>query len=188
MLRKPLALLVALGFVFALAACGDDSGSATATTSGSSGSEAPAASSGAPDTGSGSAGTTAAPNFSGSGSDKFCAQAKGFDETLGATDFGQSSDPAQVKESFTKAQDALKQLEASAPDEIKADVTTVSEAFTSLIAVFESANYDFTKLAQDPEALAKLESFGGQEVQDASTRIEAYFSQVCGISTTDTTP
>ncbi len=64
----------------------------------------------------------------------------------------------------------------------------MSEAFTSLIAVFESANYDFTKLAQDPAALAKLESFSGQEVQDASTRIEAYFSQVCGINTTDTTP
>ncbi len=52
MLRKPLSLLVAVGHsCFALAACGDDSGSATATTSGSSGSEAPAASSGAPDTG-----------------------------------------------------------------------------------------------------------------------------------------
>ena len=82
----------------------------------------------------------------------------------------------------------LKQLESSAPDEIKADVKTVSEAMSSLISVFESANYDFTKLAQDPEALAKLESFDGQEVQDASTRIEAYFAQVCGISTTDTTP
>ena len=188
MLRKPLSLLFAAAIVLTLAACGDDSGSATATTSGSSGSEAPAASSGAPDTGSSSAGTTAAPNFSGSGSEEFCAQAKGFDETLGASDFGQSSDPAQVKESFTKAQDALKQLESSAPDEIKADVKTVSEAFTSLISVFESANYDFTKLAQDPAALAKLESFSGQEVQDASTRIEAYFSQVCGINTTDTTP
>ncbi len=52
----------------------------------------------------------------------------------------------------------------------------MSDAFTSLIAVFESANYDVTKLAQDPAALAKLESFSGQEVQDASTRIEAYFS------------
>jgi hypothetical protein len=188
MLRKPLALLVAVGFVFALAACGDDSGSATATTSGSSGSQAPAASSGAADTSSGSAGTTAAPNFSGSGSQEFCAQAQGFDQTLGSSDFGQSSDPAQLKDNFAKAQDALKTLEKSAPDEIKADVKTVSDAFTSLIAVFESANYDFTKLAQDPEALAKLEGFDSQEVQDASTRIEAYFSQVCGISTTDTTP
>jgi hypothetical protein len=188
MLRKPLALLLAVGFVFALAACGDDSGSATATTSGSSGSQAPAASSGAGDTSSGSADTTA-PNFSGSGSKEFCAQAKGFQDTFGSSDaFGQSTDPAQLKDDFSKAEDALKQLESSAPDEIKADVKTVSESLSSLIAVFESANYDFTKLAQDPAALAKLESFDSQEVQDASTRIEAYFSQVCGISTTDTTP
>jgi len=189
MLRKPLALLLAVGFVFALAACGDDSGSATATTSGSSGSQAPAASGGAADTSGGSAGTTAAPNFSGSGSKEFCAQAKGFQDTFGSSDaFGQSTDPAQLKDDFSKAEDALKQLESSAPDEIKADVKTVSESLSSLIAVFESANYDFTKLAQDPAALAKLESFDSQEVQDASTRIEAYFSQVCGISTTDTTP
>jgi len=191
MLRKPLALLLAVGFVVALAACGDDSGSATATTSGSSGSQAPAASSGAADTssGSGSAGTTAAPNFSGSGGEEFCAQAKGFEDTFGSSDsFGQSTDPAQLKDDFSKAEDALKQLESSAPDEIKADVKTVSESLSSLISVFESVNYDFTKLAQDPAALAKLESFDSQEVQDASTRIEAYFSQVCGISTTDTTP
>ena len=138
--------------------------------------------------GSGSADTTA-PNFSGSGGEEFCAQAKGFEDTFGSNDaFGQSSDPAQLKDDFSKAQDALKQLESSAPDEIKADVKTVSEAMSSLISVFESANYDFTKLAEDPAALAKLESFDSQEVQDASTRIEAYFSQVCGISTTDTTP
>lgn len=187
MLRKPLFLLFDGAIVLTLAACGDDSGSATATTSGSSGSQAPAASGGASDTSSGSAGTTAAPNFSGSGGEKFCSQAQGFEQTLGSSDFGQSSDPAQLKDNFAKAQDALKTLEKSAPDEIKADVKTVSDAFTSLIAVFESANYDVTKLTQDPAALAKLESFSGQEVQDASTRIEAYFSQVCGISTTDTT-
>ncbi len=184
MLRKPVALVIACAFVFALAACGgDDSGSATATTGGSSGSEAPAASDGGS-----SAGTTAVPNFSGSGGDKFCSQAKGFQDSFGANDFSNSSDPAALKDQFAKAEDALKQLESSAPDEIKADVKTVSAAFSSLISVFESANYDFTKLAQDPAALAKLESFSGQEVTDASTRIEAYFSQVCGISTTDTTP
>ncbi len=111
MLRKPLSLLFAGAIVLTLAACGDDSGSATATTSGSSGSQAPAASGGASDTSSGSAGTTAAPNFSGSGGEKFCSQAKGFEQTLGASDFGQSSDPAQLKDNFAKAQDALKTLE-----------------------------------------------------------------------------
>jgi hypothetical protein len=183
MLRKPLALLIAGAFVFALAACGgDDSGSATATTgSSSSGSGAPAASDGS------SAGTTAVPDFSGSGGEKFCSQAKGFEDTLGSSDFGQSSDPAQLKDDFANAQDALKQLEKSAPAEIKDDVSTVADALSSLIGVLESANYDFTKLAQDPAALAQLESFSGQEVTDASARVEAYLAQVCGISSADTT-
>jgi hypothetical protein len=182
MLRKPVALVIACAFVFALAACGDDSGSATATTGGSSGSEAPAASDGGS-----SAGTTAVPDFSGSGSKEFCSQAKGFEDTLGSGDFGQSSDPAQLKDDFGNAEDALKKLESSAPDEIKDDVSTVSAALTSLIGVLESANYDFTKLAQDPAALAQLESFSSQEVTDASARVEAYLSQVCGISSADTT-
>ncbi len=146
MLRKPVALVIACAFVFALAACGgDDSGSATATTGGSSGSQAPAASDGGS-----SAGTTAVPDFSGSGSKEFCSQAKGFEDTLGNSDFGQSSDPAQLKKDFANAQDALKKLESSAPNEIKDDVSTVSAALTSLIGVLESANYDFTKLARGP--------------------------------------
>ena len=184
MLRKPLALLIAGAFVFALAACGgDDSGSATATT-GSSGSEAPAASSGASD--SSSAGTTAVPDFSGSGGEAFCGQAQQMDQLFGGESFN-SNDPAALQNDFEQAQGALEDLAKSAPDEIKDDVKTISDALTSLISVFESANYDFTKLAQDPEALAKLESFSSQEVTDASARVEAYLTQVCGISTTDTT-
>ena len=89
---------------------------------------------------------------------------------------------------FEQAQSALVDLTKSAPDEIKDDVKTISDALSSLISVFESADDDFTKLAQDPAALARqLESFSGQEVTDASARVEAYLAQVCGISTTDTT-
>ncbi len=185
MLRKPLALLFAAAFVVGLAACGDDGGSLTAPaeSSGSSGSEAPAASS---DTGSGSgsADTTEVPDFSGSGGGEFCGQAQEFDQLFGDQSFA-ADDPAAIEDSFNQAQDALDQLASSAPDEIKADVNTVKAALDSLVEVFESADYDFTKLAQDPEALAKLESFDSQEVTDASARVQAYLTQVCGIETTD---
>ena len=185
MLRKPLALLVAAAFVVGLAACGGDDGGSAAVgpdaTSSSSGSEAPAASS---DTGGGgSAGTTAVPDFSGSGSQEFCGQAKDFEGVFGGESFT-NTDPASLKDDYAKAQNALDDLADNAPDEIKADVQTLSGALKTLIDVFESVDYDFTKLAQDPTAAAKLQEFDTQELQDASARVEAYLTQVCGIDTT----
>jgi hypothetical protein len=185
MLRKPLALFLAGVFVVGLAACGGDDGGSIAgpgTTSGSSGSEAPAASSDAG--GGGSAGTTAVPDFSGSGGDAFCGQAQDFEGVFGGESFT-NTDPASLKDDYAKAQDALDELADKAPDEIKADVQTLSNALSTLIEVFESVDYDFTKLAQDPAAAAKLQEFDSQELTDASARVEAYLTQVCGIDTTD---
>jgi hypothetical protein len=185
MLRKPIALLFAVAMVFTLAACGgDDSGSipAPGATSGSSGSDAPAASS---DTGSdgGSAGTTAVPNFSGSGGEAFCGQAKDFESVFGGESFS-NTDPASLKDDYEKAKSALDDLADKAPDEIKSDVETLSSALSTLMDVFASVDYDVTKLAQDPEAAAKLQDFDTQELSDASARVEAYLTQVCGIDTT----
>lgn len=190
MLRKPIALLFSAALVVGLAACGDDGGggfTAPGETSGSAATDAPATtaagSDSADDTSGGSADSTEVPNFSGSGGDAFCSQAQGFEDTFGGEDFAASTDPNELRDDYAKAQDALSQLEDSAPDEIKGDVQIVSDAMSQLIEVFESADYDFTKLANDPEALAKLESFGSQEVQDASTRVEAYLNDVCGLDT-----
>lgn len=184
MLRKPLAFLFAAVIVVGLAACGDDGGSAVGPsgTSGSSGSEAPAASSDAG--GDSSAGTTAVPDFSGSGGEAFCGQAKDLEGVFSGDSFS-NTDPASLKDDYEKAQSALDDMADKAPDEIKGDVQTLSNALGTLIEVFESVDYDFTKLAQDPQAAAKLQEFDTQELSDASARVEAYLSQVCGIDTTD---
>jgi len=184
MLRKPLAFLFAAAIVVGLAACGDDGGSAVGpdATSGSSGSEAPAASS---DAGGGSsAGTTAVPDFSGSGGEAFCGQAKDLEGVFSGDSFS-NTDPASLKDDYEKAQSALDDMADKAPDEIKGDVQTLSNALGTLIEVFESVDYDFTKLVQDPQAAAKLQEFDTQELSDASARVEAYLTQVCGIDTTD---
>jgi hypothetical protein len=186
MLRKPIALLFAVAIVVTLAACGgDDSGSipAPGATSGSSGSDAPAASSDTGGSDSGSAGTTAVPDFSGSGGEAFCGQAKDFESVFGGESFS-NTDPASLKSDYEKAKSALDDLASKAPDEIKSDVETLSGALSTLMEVFESVDYDVTKLAQDPTAAAKLQDFDTQELSDASARVEAYLTQVCGIDTT----
>ncbi len=96
-----------------------------------------------------------------------------------------NSDPASLEADYEKAKSALDDLADTAPDEIKADVQTLSTALSTLIEVFASVDYDVTKLAQDPEAAAKLQEFDTQELTDASARVEAYLTQVCGIDTTD---
>jgi hypothetical protein len=181
--RKPLALLFAAAFTISLAACGGDDGDSSASDEGSESTEAPAASSETPDSSAGgdeSAATTAAPDFSGEGGDEFCGEAQGFNEVFSGEAF-QSDDPANLEEQFNASQQALEQLEESAPDEIKEDVGIIADALAGLIDVFASANYDFTQLAQDPEAIAQLEAFNSQEITDASTRVEAYLTEVCGI-------
>ncbi|RPI12163.1 MAG: hypothetical protein EHM63_00185 [Actinobacteria bacterium] len=183
MLRKPLALLFAAALVVTLAACGGDDSDSSAPDEGSDSTEAPAASSEAPDSSAGgdeSAASTGAPDFSGEGGGEFCSQAQGFDEVFGEEAF-QSNDPADLEDQFNASQQALADLENSAPDEIKEDVGIIADALAGLIEVFESANYDFTQLAQDPDAVAQLEAFNSAEITDASTRVEAYLTEVCGI-------
>jgi hypothetical protein len=183
MLRKPLALLFAAAFTVSLVACGGDDSDSSAPDEGSDSTEAPAASSDAPDSSAGgdeSAATTGAPDFSGEGGGEFCSQAQGFDEAFSDEAF-QPDDPADLEDQFNASQQALADLEDSAPDEIKEDVGILADAFASLIEVFESVNYDFTQLAQDPEAVAQLEAFNSAEITDATTRIEAYLTEVCGI-------
>ncbi len=183
MLRKPLALLFAAAFTVSLAACGGDDSDSSAPDEGSDSTEAAAA----PDSSAGgdeSAASTGAPDFSGEGGGEFCSQAQGFDEVFGDEAF-QSNDPADLEDQFNASQQALADLENSAPDEIKEDVGVIADALAGLIEVFEAANYDFTALAQDPEAIAQLEAFSSSEITDASTRVEAYLTEVCGISTED---
>ena len=183
MLRKPLALLFAAAFTVSLAACGGDDSDSSAPDEGSDSTEAAAA----PDSSAGgdeSAASTGAPDFSGEGGGEFCSQAQGFDEVFGDEAF-QSNDPADLEDQFNASQQALADLENSAPDEIKEDVGVIADALAGLIEVFEAANYDFTALAQDLEAIAQLEAFSSSEITDASTRVKAYLTEVCGISTED---
>jgi hypothetical protein len=197
MLRKPLIVLCSFGVVLGLAACGGDSGSssapkdtggaATTASSGAAASDSSGSAAVTDATGSGS--TTAVPNFSGKGGAAFCNEVKSFQNDFANSNLATSSSPADLKKNYQQVQDALKKLESSAPNEIKADVKTVADAIGVLTKALDSVNYDVTKLASDPQAAAKLQSaVSSQQFQDASKRLDAYGSQVCGISTTDTTP
>ena len=58
-------------------------------------------------------------------------------------------------------------MKENAPDEIQADLETVSNGFADVQEIFAEYDYDLAKLgaaaAADPELTQRLESFGGEE-------------------------
>jgi hypothetical protein len=121
-------------------------------------------------------GATTAPTFSGAGSARFCELVRTYrDRLAGLT--GPSSTPAQRRQFGQELGPAIRQAVAVAPAEIKADVTLVAGAATDYLAALEKAGYDFGKVPPDA-----LERFQAPDVMAASSRLEAYSRNVCGIS------
>jgi hypothetical protein len=120
----------------------------------------------------------------GSSSAKYCDVAK---ELEASTDkFSDiSDDPADMKSVVELITAGIKKAEEVAPAEIKPAISTLSDGFQQLKALFEKNDYDLTKIAADPE----FETISNdQTFTDASNAVDAYNEKECGItSSTDTT-
>jgi hypothetical protein len=86
-------------------------------------------------------------------------------------------------------EDTAAQLEAvadAAPDEISDDFGVLADAYAEFAQVLADAGIDLEDPSsfQDPDAVAALQSvgdiFGGEELEQASTEIEAWFTENCG--------
>ena len=194
--------------VLAFAACGgdDDSGgsvlgrssttkeqsgsaSASATTKATSDSSDDTATTSSGSTGSG---VTVDTNFSGKGSKDFCNYLKDAKNEVEDLNLGENSSPSDLKKSFQTGRDAIAGAVSRAPSEIKADVQTLSDYFGKLDDILSKYDYDYTKLAaeaqKDPQVLQQFTAIeSSSDIEAATTRLDAYTSQVCGIDTTGTT-
>jgi hypothetical protein len=195
--KRALALLLPLSLV--VAACGGDDSSAdppvTTQAAPETTSEATVATT-APgddtgdDTGDDGTGTTdggtddgadrdgATPPPSGDPSSPYCQVARQFqesedelDEAFDPFDFS----PERFREAFELAAEGFDDLRRTAPPEIRADVETVIDGFLLLRDELEAADYNF--FAMDIEAFATV----GEQLDEASRRIEDYNEAVCGI-------
>jgi hypothetical protein len=180
--------------VAVLAGCGGDNSSTVATappaTNASSGS-ATTGGSGATTSGSNqNSSVTTTPTFSGNANSEFCNFAKQISSSDLANSLSENS--GDLKATFDKLQQTLQQAYDKAPGEIKNDLATVQSTFKSYADFLAQYNYDFQKIAQaaaeDPSVLQKAQSaLDDQKFTDATSRIDAYAQQVCGIQTSDTT-
>jgi hypothetical protein len=119
--------------------------------------------------------STSTPTFSGSKNSKFCDVGRQFSSIDVAT---LGTDPKTLFQKF----DALSsQLVSTAPSDIKADITTVVAAINQVEAAFKAVNYDATKI--DPASVAAIQD---PKFNASLARIDAYATQVCGITTSTT--
>jgi hypothetical protein len=121
-------------------------------------------------------------NFSGEGSGEVCRYAKELEQS-GAF----SGDTDLDKKQFDEFQSAVQNMEDKAPDEIKGDLDKFAQAIAALRSIYEKYDYDESKIAEaavsDPDIAEALNTLSDPEFEQASGRVEAYFEQVCGIST-----
>jgi hypothetical protein len=165
----------------ALAACGSSGPSVSAASDTAAPVTQPAGSEpagSAPSDSSGSA--TVDTDFSGEGSEEVCSYARDIQQSdiLNGSDLN--------KEQFEKFEEVIQNFEEKAPAEIKGDVQTFQKTIVALKAIYEKYDYDATKLAgaatSDPEVSKVVASMSEPEFEQASTRLDAYFQQVCGIA------
>jgi|GEM_PF-3017499 len=159
-----------------LAACGDDSSSDSA------GADTTAA---AVETTAGDTDSTEAAGGTGNFTEycgliqKYMDESDSMDEVFNA----EQPDPAKMEEAFTTMQAQLQDLADQAPEEIADDVNKVNDATGEMIALFDSFDYDVTKLATDPEAIAKFQELtANTDFNDAASRLDAWGVEQCGFS------
>ena len=174
---------IALFSVCVLAACGSSTTKASTSDKTVAATTVGAA---ATTTAAGVSSTTADPKFSGSGSGDLCSYAKEVDVSAKFDKIFQSSDPAQTKKDLDVAKAAMAEFRKRAPNEIKGDIEKVTTAVLEMIGTMAKYNFDFTALAKaaqtDPALAQTFQSgFASPEFQAASDRVDAYFTNVCGI-------
>jgi|GEM_PF-6313888 hypothetical protein len=153
---RRLLLSAALASALALPGCGggDDEGAAPTTAA------APA--------------TTAAVGNDQAGT-PFCRLAKTYSEKS-ATLLQVASDPVKLRAATTDAESAIRQAQASAPAEIKADVTKVATTAGEVLTLLQRNNFDLNKT---PDAVSKLSDPG---FQAALGNVNRYGRAHCGIA------
>jgi hypothetical protein len=150
--------------VVLFSACSGKGSSATVATT-----TTPTAAAGAPDT------ATTTPSFSGSKNSKFCNLARQFSQSLTPQ---LASNP---KAGFQQFDTYSSQFLAAAPSEIKSDAQTVFTGIRQIEARLTALNYDTTKLTA-----ADLAPLQDPKFTTALNRINAYDTQVCGLTTAST--
>jgi hypothetical protein len=169
--RTMTALVVAATLLFT--ACGDSTDkTATTASAGSTGSTATSGADGSSPSITGKPATDA-----GKSGDLFCANGSKLADQIDNTSAGAAA--TDTKKSFDALTALFAELTKTAPKDIKADFETMSAGYAAFGKTLAKYNYDYSKLAADPTALASLQALSDPKFEQASANIEAWVQKNC---------
>ena len=105
----------------------------------------------------------------------FCQLARTYSEKY-ASLLTAANDPVRLRAATTDAESAIRQAQASAPAEIKADVTKVAGTASQVLSMLQRNNFD---LSRTPDVLTRLQE---PSFQTALTNVNRYGRARCGIA------
>ena len=105
----------------------------------------------------------------------FCRLARTYTEKFAAL-LPSINDPAKLRAATTDAESAIRQAQATAPAEIKGDVTIVATTAKDALTALQRNNFDVSK---SPEAVTKLQDPG---FQTAFGNLNRYARAHCGVA------
>lgn len=121
----------------------------------------------------------------------FCDRADTFDEQFAQLEEQFDGSETPSAEIFDQAADAIEDLADEAPSEIEGDMRTVSGGVREIAEIFGEIDLSDPEALSDPanagtlaELSERMETLG-EEVEDASDRVETYLQDECGISIDD---
>ncbi len=114
---------------------------------------------------------------SGDGHGRFCDAAKEL-QSAGAlaANIGVGSDPAQVRQAFGTARDALDRMADNAPDAIQADATQVADGYAQVVAAIDRTGGDVTAASDEVSVVLDDAEFAA-----ARQRLVTFAAEECGI-------
>ncbi len=123
--------------------------------------------------------TVAPPTTAAVGNDQagtpFCQLAKTYTEKY-ASILTVANDPPRLRTATTDAESAIRQAQATAPAEIKGDVTTVAGTASQVLAALQRNNFD---LSRTPDVVTKLQE---PSFTSALANVNRYGRAHCGIA------
>ena len=105
----------------------------------------------------------------------FCQLARTYTEKFSSLLIS-ANDPVKLRAATTDAESAIRQAQATAPPEIKADVTVVATAAGQALAALQKNNFD---LSRTPEALTRLQE---PSFQTSFASLNRYSRAHCGVA------
>lgn len=129
--------------------------------------------------------TTTAPATGGGSASDFCATLARFDD-LDAADgedladnWDELTDAERLKLEMTTMADAFREIENSAPAEIRDDVATMRGLIDEMIALYTEHDFDAASIMGSPEAMARLQQLSDSEVEQVADRLGDYTERNC---------